>query len=96
MKGFLEGLVFRPQGGPMAYPYTLGAKISQFPYRQVWHECWHVRYLAGAYFFIVLPLYYTLDKQLTSPANKALWKAKRQHDREHRQHELEKMWEVRT
>lgn len=96
MKGFLEGFLFRPQGEPMVYPYGFASKVSQFPYKFFWRESWHMRYMFYAAAFVVFPLYYQIDKKLTSPENKSLWREKRKHDREHHQAELEKKWEVRT
>lgn len=96
MKGFLEGIVFRPQGKPMAYPYTMSAKLSQFPWRFLWHRSWTSRYFAYAVVFLVWPAYWQIDKVLTGPENKALWREKRKHDAEHHRKHLEKLWEVRT
>lgn len=92
----LENWLFRPQGKPMAYPVTLAAKFSQFPYRFVWHEAWVVRYFFYAQTFITLPLYYRIDKVLTGPANTKLWAEKRKKDLEDHRHHMEKIWEVRT
>lgn len=80
----------------MAFPYTMAAKLSQFPYRFLWNESSALRYVTYAAIFVVGPLYWKMDQFLTSPENKALWKEKRAHDREHHRKELEKMWEVRT
>lgn len=96
MKGFLEGFLFRPQGKPQVFPVTLGAKLSQFPYRTYWHEAWVIRYLMYAVCFVTLPLYWQIDKSLTSPQNKALWREKRKHELEHLKKDMEKIWEVRT
>lgn len=93
---FLEGFLFRPQGKPMVYPYTLSAKISQFPYRQAWHYSWLVRYFTYSVVFVVFPLYWQIDKKLTGEANKKFWKEKRRADAEHHRHEMEKIWEIRT
>lgn len=95
MKG-LQGLLFRPQGQPMAFPYTFAAKVSQHPWRFAWHEAWIVRYLSYSYLFCVLPLGLWIDSKLTSPENKLLWKEKRKHDREHHAKEMAKLWEIRT
>lgn len=80
----------------MKFPYGLAAKLSQFPYRYLWHECWHIRYFAYASGFIVVPLYWQLDKFLCGPENTAYWREKRKHDLEHHREELKKKWEVRT
>jgi hypothetical protein len=96
MKGFMEGFLFRPQGEPMIYPYGLAAKFSQFPYRYVWKECWHFRYIAYSMAFVVFPIYWQIDKKLTGPENSAYWREKRKHDLEHHHAELKKKWEVRT
>lgn len=96
MKGFLSGFLFRPQGKPMIFPYTVSAKVSQFPWAHHWHEAWVVRYLVGAMVFITFPLYWKIDQKLTSKENKALWREKRKKDAEHHRHHLEKQWEVRT
>lgn len=95
MKG-LEGLLFRPQGKPMAYPYTMAARFSQFPLRFAWNEAFVVRYFAYSYLLVVLPLGMWIDSKLTSPENKLLWKEKRKLDREHHEHEMAKVWEIRT
>lgn len=95
-KGFLEGFLFRPQGGPMDFPTTPAARISQFPYRHLWHRSWVIRYWLGTTLFIIVPVYWQIDKFITSPENKKLWKEKRKHDKEHHQKEMEKIWEVRT
>ena len=92
----MEGFLFRPQGGPMVYPYTMSARFSQFPWRYAWHEAWMVRYPIYAMVFVVFPLYWQIDKKLTSPENKKFWKEKRKHDFEHHRKEMEKIWEVRT
>lgn len=96
MKGFLEGFLFRPQGEPMVYPCTMSAKISQFPWKYAWREAWHFRYLVYAGAFLVVPLFWQIDKKLTSPENKAYWREKRKHDVEHHHAEMKKKWEVRT
>lgn len=92
----LEGTLIRPQGKRMIFPYTIAGKISQFPYRYTWNEAWHVRYMSYAFLLVVAPLYWKISKKLTSPENKAYWREKRKHDREHHQKELEKKWEIRT
>lgn len=45
MKGFLAGFLFRPQGKPMIYSHTYGAKLSRSPQQYVWYEAWVLRYL---------------------------------------------------
>lgn len=80
----------------MVYPYTTSAKMSQFPYRFLWHEAGLFRFWIYATVFLAVPIYWKIDKKLTGPENKALWKHKREHDLEHHRKELEKMWEVRT
>lgn len=80
----------------MVFPVTFGAKISQFPYRHYWHEVWIIRYVSYAAFFVMVPLYWQIDKKLTGPENKAFWREKRKHDAEHHRKEMEKIWEVRT
>lgn len=92
----MEGFLFRPQGKPMIFPYTVGSKISQFPWRLIWHEAWVARYFVYAAAFVVFPLYWKIDQKLTSKENKALWREKRKKDAEHHRHELEKQWEIRT
>lgn len=93
---FLEGFLFRPQGKPMAYPYTLPAMVSQFPWRHAWHNAFIIRFMAYTTVFIIVPIYWQIDKKLTSKENKELWKNKRKHDAEHHRREMEKLWEVRT
>lgn len=80
----------------MVYPYTMSAKISQFPWRYLWHESWQARYMVYATLFVVFPLAWKIDKKLTSPENKAYWREKRKHDYEHHYEECKKRWEVRT
>jgi len=80
----------------MVYPYTLAARISQYPYRHVWHESIHTRMLVYSALFFCLPVVYMINKRVTSPQNRAFWKEKRKHDAEHHRKELEKIWEVRT
>ena len=80
----------------MIYPYTVSARISQFPWRYAWHEAWHIRYMTASIFLVVLPLYWQIDKKLTSPENKAYWREKRRKDVEEHWHHMEKKWEVRT
>lgn len=80
----------------MAAPCTFSAKLSQVPFRYMWHESWHLRYFTYAVVFVVIPLYIRIDKTLTGPENKAYWREKRRRDFEHHHKELEKQWEVKT
>ena len=80
----------------MAYPYTVSGRMSQFPYKYMWNEMWFARYLVFSAFFVVFPIYWQIDKKLTSPENKAYWRDKRKADIAHHWHEMEKKWEVRT
>lgn len=80
----------------MVFPYTTSAKLSQFPYRYYWHECWHLRFITYGVVFLLVPLYWKIDKKLTSPENKAYWREKRKADHEHHHAELVKKWEIRT
>lgn len=96
MSKFLEGFLFRPQGKPMVYPYTLSAKISHMPWKFIWNESIIFRYYCYGMIFVVTPLIYKINKKLTSPDNKKFWKEKRKHDAEHHRQHIEKLWEVRT
>lgn len=91
-----EGFFTRPQGGPMVFPYTSAAKISQFPWRYFYNECFYVRYSLAVFGLVVLPVFWKIDKALLSPENKALWREKRKSDRAAHWHHMEKNWEVRT
>lgn len=79
----------------MVWPYTLSAKLSQYPYKYVWREAWNARFLVYSIAFMI-PILLKVDKTLTGPENKAYWREKRKHDREHHLEELKKKWEVRT
>ena len=92
----MEGILFRPQGEPMVYPYTMAARISQFPWRHFWNESWFVRYGAGVSVFILLPIYLKINKFVNSPENEAMWREKKKQEAHDHHKHMEKLWEVRT
>ncbi|XP_012215392.1 uncharacterized protein roh [Linepithema humile] len=63
---------------PMKYPYTLSAKVAQFPFRYYVNHSWMFKYwLIGI--GISLPLFYKIQKLSYSPENVKKWK-KTHHD----------------
>uniref|UniRef100_U5ENN1 Putative conserved plasma membrane protein n=1 Tax=Corethrella appendiculata TaxID=1370023 RepID=U5ENN1_9DIPT len=61
-----------PVSRPMKFPYTLSAKIAQFPFKHYVQNQWIWRY----YFISVglcIPIFYKIQKLANSPANKAKW-----------------------
>uniref|UniRef100_A0A0A9YDF9 Serine/threonine-protein kinase STE20 n=1 Tax=Lygus hesperus TaxID=30085 RepID=A0A0A9YDF9_LYGHE len=60
----------------MVYPYTLSAKLAQFPYRYYFDNCWYFRYTVFAVVASV-PLFMYFGAKRHSPSNVAEWKEKR-------------------
>lgn len=46
---------------PMKYPYTISAKIAQFPYRYYYQHSWMFKYLIFGT-LITLPIFYKIQK----------------------------------
>merc|ERR1711915_175725 len=63
-------------GRMMKYPYTLSAKIAQFPYGYYIKNQWVFRYYAIA-LVVCAPVFSWIQKQTNSPANVELWEKKR-------------------
>lgn len=60
------------QGRPMKYPYTLSAKIAQFPFKHYIDNAWGFKYfLISA--VVCLPIFYKIQKLSYSPANVEKW-----------------------
>ncbi|EZA54008.1 hypothetical protein DMN91_000991 [Ooceraea biroi] len=58
---------------PMKYPYTLTAKIAQFPFKYYWKHSWLFKYwLIGI--VVVSPVFYKIQKLSYSPENVEKWK----------------------
>lgn len=77
------------QGKPMAYPYTLLAKVSQFNLKYNFKTNWPFRYsLYG--FAVVLPFVYMIDSMVNSPAAKKAYKQAKH--AEHKKHQEEHRW----
>ncbi|XP_046687511.1 uncharacterized protein LOC124373152 [Homalodisca vitripennis] len=65
-------------GRPMKYPYTISAKVAQFPFKFYYNNHWIFKY----WFFGILasaPLFYKIGKLSYSPDNVAKWE-KIRHD----------------
>ncbi|EFN82388.1 hypothetical protein EAI_01530 [Harpegnathos saltator] len=56
----------------MKYPYTLTAKLVQFPYKYYWKHSWLFRYMFYS-IFATLPIIYKIQKLSYSPANVEKW-----------------------
>ncbi|XP_025104291.1 uncharacterized protein LOC112570193 [Pomacea canaliculata] len=68
-------------GQPMKYPYTISAKLAQFPYRWHWKHGRFIRFLAFT-LVGVSPLIITIHKAVHSPENERHWeeiRRKREH-----------------
>uniref|UniRef100_A0A023FP45 Uncharacterized protein n=1 Tax=Amblyomma cajennense TaxID=34607 RepID=A0A023FP45_AMBCJ len=75
-------------GRRMKYPYTLTAKLAQFPYKFHFQNFWLVRYyLCGGlviyFFFIVLPIHRAVNSPEAVAAHK---ERKRKMAEEHQHH----------
>ncbi|KZC06180.1 hypothetical protein WN55_10089 [Dufourea novaeangliae] len=58
----------------MKYPYTLSAKLAQFPYAYYFHNksSWVFKYWAIS-FFVCLPVFYKIQKLSNHPDNVKKW-----------------------
>ncbi|KYQ55972.1 hypothetical protein ALC60_05255 [Trachymyrmex zeteki] len=56
----------------MKYPYTLTAKIAQFPFKYYVKNSWLFKYFLLST-FITLPIFYKIQKLSYSPGNVAKW-----------------------
>ncbi|XP_008205515.1 uncharacterized protein LOC100118244 [Nasonia vitripennis] len=57
---------------PMKYPYTLSAKIAQFPYKHYYKHSWAFKYFLYST-IICLPIFYKIQKMSYSPENVKKW-----------------------
>lgn len=58
---------------PMKYPYTLTAKIMQFPWKHYIQNAWAVKYYLIAT-VVSLPIFYKIQQLSYAPANVEKWK----------------------
>ncbi|KAH6925160.1 hypothetical protein HPB50_001401 [Hyalomma asiaticum] len=72
----------------MKYPYTMTAKIAQFPYRFHFEKFWLIRYfLCGGFVFYMVFIVYPIHKAVNSPQNVAAHKElMRKQAEEHKHH----------
>ncbi|XP_011869631.1 PREDICTED: uncharacterized protein LOC105563004 [Vollenhovia emeryi] len=63
-----QGAPFRP----MKYPYTVSAKIAQFPYKYYIKHSWLFRYMLVAT-VVTMPFFYKVEKLSYAPENVAKW-----------------------
>ncbi|TGZ49173.1 uncharacterized protein Roh [Temnothorax longispinosus] len=63
-----QGAPFRP----MKYPYTLTAKVAQFPYRYYVKHSWLYKYLLIGT-LVSFPIFYKVQKLSYAPENVAKW-----------------------
>ncbi|CAG9128079.1 hypothetical protein JYU34_018388 [Plutella xylostella] len=57
---------------PMKYPYTISAKIAQFPMKYYVQNQWIWRYwMAGI--LVSAPIFYKIHKLANSPENVKIW-----------------------
>ncbi|XP_044728922.1 uncharacterized protein LOC123292359 [Chrysoperla carnea] len=68
-------------GRPMKFPYTLSAKIAQFPFKHYLNNQWIWRYGAISC-LICLPIFYKISKLANSPENVSKWKEIRRKEAE--------------
>uniref|UniRef100_A0A6G5AET0 Uncharacterized protein n=1 Tax=Rhipicephalus microplus TaxID=6941 RepID=A0A6G5AET0_RHIMP len=75
-------------GRRMKYPYTLSAKIAQFPYKWHFQNFWFVRYfLCGGFVIYMVFIVYPIHKAVNSPAAVAAHKElMRKQAEEHHHH----------
>ncbi|KFB36672.1 AGAP000669-PA-like protein [Anopheles sinensis] len=67
----------------MKFPYTLSAKVVQFPTQHYLKTQWIWRYYFVA-FGMSIPLFYKLHQLANDPANQANWaETKRKHHESH-------------
>ncbi|CAB0031228.1 unnamed protein product [Trichogramma brassicae] len=57
---------------PMKYPYTMSAKMAQFPYKFYWKHSWGFKYWVIASILCV-PVFYKIQKLSYSPNNVKVW-----------------------
>ncbi|KAL3285659.1 hypothetical protein HHI36_000191 [Cryptolaemus montrouzieri] len=62
----------KPVGRPMKFPYTMSAKIAQFPIKMYLQKQWIWKYYAVSV-VLCLPVFYKIHKLANSPANVAKW-----------------------
>ena len=60
------------KGKPMAYPYTFGAAMMQFPFRWHWANE-RVFRMVGYSLAITLPVFYLIQKATCSEGNRKTW-----------------------
>lgn len=65
----------------MIYPYTMAAKIVQFPYKYYWENSWSFKHVIIAY-FVCLPVFYKLEKLSYAPSNVERFNKSKQKDLE--------------
>ncbi|KAI8424740.1 hypothetical protein MSG28_006691 [Choristoneura fumiferana] len=59
-------------GRPMKFPYTISAKIAQFPFKYYVSNQWIWKYwMAGI--VISVPIFYKIHKLANSPENVSKW-----------------------
>ncbi|XP_014471112.1 PREDICTED: uncharacterized protein LOC106742556 [Dinoponera quadriceps] len=63
-----DGVQYRP----MKYPYTIVAKVAQFPYKYYWKHSWLFKYLIYST-VLSAPIFYKIQKISYSPANVEKW-----------------------
>jgi len=66
----------------MVFPYTMTARLAQFPFKWYWKNEWLMRYYAYA-IVICIPVFFWIQKKSYAPANVALWKEKARKEAEH-------------
>ncbi|BET01741.1 Hypothetical protein NTJ_14557 [Nesidiocoris tenuis] len=66
-------------GRPMRYPYTLTAKLAQFPFKYHYNNVWLFKYwLFGI--AVSLPLFVKIGRASFAPANVKTWEEIRRRD----------------
>ncbi|CAL1673239.1 unnamed protein product [Lasius platythorax] len=63
-----EGTQYRP----MKYPYTISAKLAQFPFRYYMQHSWLFKYTIIAV-ALTYPIFYKIQKLSYSPENVKKW-----------------------
>lgn len=63
----------------MKYPYTISAKLAQFPYKFVLQNHWFFKYYAIG-LLMSLPIFHKIEKLSKSPENIAKWEEIRKHE----------------
>uniref|UniRef100_A0A6M2E1N1 Putative conserved plasma membrane protein n=1 Tax=Amblyomma tuberculatum TaxID=48802 RepID=A0A6M2E1N1_9ACAR len=72
----------------MKYPYTMTAKIVQFPYKFHWQNFWLVRYyfcggLVIYFVFMVLPIHRAVNSPAAVAAHKERMRKQAEEERQH-------------